>query len=219
MRAFHASRGTGPLNRGLFAPAVRLALTCLALAVLCAACGARRSPTEVVIAATVPMSGSDAAAGAAFVRGCERAMAERNAAGGLRVSLGATVPVRLDARDDRSETPLAEGLVKELSAAGAVLVLATPTDVRAVAQAVVAERLGRPLVVHPSNSPGLPSAQMRWVFALPSATPSAGAVAASPNAADMEARGHATLSAVLSALEGVGGLDPVTVRAALQQAR
>jgi hypothetical protein len=59
---------------------------------------------------------------------------------------------------------------------------------------------------------------MRWVFALPRATPGDG-VAPATGESGMEARGHATLAAALAALDGVGTLDPLSVRTALQAAR
>ena len=185
------------------------------------ACTSRPAPPSILIGIVAPLSGSDAAVGAAFVRGCERAAAERNAAGGVRLrASGAGVAVALDVRDDRSETPLAESLLDALAEAGAVVSIATPNDVRAIAQAIVAERIERPLVVHPATAPGVPGSHMRWVFALPrDATPPAPAASsAGASETEIEARAHATLSAGLAALEGAGALDPVTVRAALQSA-
>lgn len=203
-----------------------LTMGALAVALLTAAgCSPGGSPSEVTIVLTAPMSGSDAPAGAAFARGCERAVAERNAAGGVRVlGSGKGLPVRLDLRDDRSETPVAEQALEQVANGGAALAIATPNGVRAIAQAVVAERLELPLVVNPETTPGVPVPHMRWVFALPrDAVPppeaAPGTAAAQPAQAEIEARGHATLASVLAALDGAGAIDRVTVRAALQSAR
>lgn len=196
------------------------ALGALALWLAAVGCAARPSPPEVVIGATLPLSGSEAAVGAAFLRGCERAVAERNAAGGLRLSQGSALPVRLAVRDTGTQTPEAERLVGELAEAGVAAILATPDDVRAVAQAVAAERAQWPLVVHPSNAPGVPEAHMRWVFALPPlAAPVPDASVAPHDAAAMEARGYETVSYLLAALESAERLDALSVRAALQSAR
>lgn len=210
------------VTRGESAMHTLAAAAAVALCLLGGSCTARPAPTAVVVGVVAPLSGSDAGVGVAFVRGCERAAAASNAAGGVRVRAGATgVPVRLDVRDDRSETPLAESLLDALWEAGVVVSIATPNDVRAIAQAIVAERIERPLAVHPATSPGVPGSHMRWVFALPRDAPSPAPDASPdrPSEAEIEARAFATLSAVLAALEGAGGLDPLTVRAALQSAR
>lgn len=214
MIAPRAPRPTGSGARRPQAPW----LAAVALCALAAACGGRPMPAEIVIGLAVPLSGSDAAAGAAFLRGCERAVGERNTTGGLRLGRTAPrVPVRLDARDDRSETPAAEAVIEDLSRAGAVVLLATPNGVRAIAQVIVAERLGRPLVVHPEISPGVPTRNTRWTVALPAASAGPSSPALGPaSPGSMEVRGYATMAATLDAIERAGALDPVTLHGALR---
>lgn len=212
-----------PLPRLTLAQLARPALLLvLAAAVLSGGCGTGRVPAEVVVGLTAPLSGRDAATGAAFVRGCERAADEANASGGVRLRPGVERSrVRLEVRDDQAETPLAEQGLADLWQGGAVFALATPDGVRTIAQAVVAEREQRPLVVHPATSPGIAGARMRWVFALPRAADATAVdVQAPPPAPDeIERRAHATLAAALAALDGAGVPSPVNVRAALQSAR
>lgn len=149
-------------------PARFVLIGLLGLAFLAPTCSRRETPpSEIVIGATLPLSGSDAALAPAVRRGYERAVAEANAAGGLVLAAGqAPARVRLDVRDDESRTPVAEDLVGVLADAGALLVVATPNAVRAAAQAVVAERLHHVLVVSAVDAPGLPSPHMEWVVAI-----------------------------------------------------
>jgi ABC-type branched-subunit amino acid transport system substrate-binding protein len=172
------------------------------------ACGSREVPvSEVVIGVTVPLTGSDALVGESARRGYERALAEARAGGGIRLAnLGRTVAVRLDLRDDVSETPQAEQLVGALFDAGAHVVIATPNAVRAAAQADVAERIARVLVVNTVDAPGLPGSRMRWVIG----------VAAD---GDVEARAFATLQDTLAGIAAASTLDPAGIRLALSGSR
>ena len=157
-------------------------------------------PAEILIGATLPLTGSDAAVGLAARRGYEHAVAEQHAEGG--VHLGADGPVarvRLDLRDDRSETPRAEQLVGALLDAGAHVVIATPNAVRATAQAEVAERAGRLLIVNATDGSGLPGPKMRWVVSIPADE-------------DVEMRAYWTLRTLLTAIATAGTVDNAAVR-------
>lgn len=173
-----------------------------------AACASRTAPvTDVVIGATVPLTGSDAPVGEATRRGYERALAETRAAGGIRLGpADRSIAVRLDLRDDASQTPLAEQLVGALFDAGAHVVIATPNAVRAAAQADVAERVERVLVVNTVDAPGLPGSRMRWVIGV-------------TVEGDVEARAYTTLRAALAGIAAARTVDGAAIRLAMSGSR
>jgi ABC-type branched-subunit amino acid transport system substrate-binding protein len=173
-----------------------------------AGCGAPPTPVaEIVIGATLPLTGSDADTGLAAQRGYERALAEVRALGGLRLGPSATAtPVRLDLRDDASETPKAEQLVEAMVRGDACLVLATPNAVRAAAQADVTERAQRLLIVNSSDAPGLPGSRMRWVVAV-------------TGGGDTETHGYQTLRTALAAIAEAGTVDNAALRLRLTGSR
>ena len=156
-------------------------------------------PTEIVIGATLPLTGLDAAAAVPLVRGYERAVAEANAAGGIRIGT-ATIPVRLDVRDDASDAAQLERVTRDLIAAGAHAILATPRDVRAVAQSDVTETAGALLIGNPLDHPGLPGKRMQWMLLV--GTP----------ARDPTTRAHDVAAAVIAAFAKAGTTDARRVR-------
>lgn len=160
-------------------------------------------PREIVVGVSLPLSGADAASGAAMRDGYARAVDEVNAAGGLQLAAtGTRVPVRVLVRDDRAETPLVEEHAAALVKGGAHVLLATYTDVRAGAQAVVADGLGCPLVANPTDAAGLPGKRMSWVFSVPA------------EGADLRARAHATARIALATVARASVIDPPHLRVA-----
>jgi ABC-type branched-subunit amino acid transport system substrate-binding protein len=183
---------------------VVLVLVATGVAALTAACARPAPPAEVIVGATVPATGSDAEVGQAARRGYERAVADENADGGLTLSGAAgVVRVRLEVRDDRSETPAGEQLAAELIEAGAHVLIATPNPVRAVPQAIVAERAGRPMLVNAVDGLGLPGGHMRWVFRVEAAGD------------DVEARARETMRAALALVAATGRVDAAALRTTL----
>lgn len=181
----------------------------VALAVLAsAACGSAPPAAldAVVIGATLPISGPDAARSTGMKRGYERAVAAVNATGGLRIGTS-TVPVRLDLRDDTTDAATLEGLTRSLIDAGAHVILATPGDVRAVAEASVTEASGIPLIGNPVDHAGLPGKRMQWMVLVAASEP------------DSETRAHDVLTTTLAAISSAGSVDPRAIRTALQALR
>ena len=175
--------------------------------VIAVGCGGPRqapAPAAVVLGATLPLTGHDAARAKAMQRGYDDAVAAVNAAGGVRIG-EASVRVTLDLRDDAADAAALETATQALVDAGAHVVIATPADVRAVAQAGITERAGLPLVGNAIDHPGLPGKRMQWMVL---------AAAASPNP---EARAREVVSATLAAIARAGSLDPRAIRAALQE--
>ena len=175
-----------------------------ACVVVCSACGAPqpRVTDAVLVGATLPLTGADTAKALAMKRGYERAVADANAAGGVRVG-GVALPVRLDLRDDTADAAALETEVQALVDAGVHLVLATPQDVRAVTEAHVTETAGVLLIGNPVDHPGLPGKRMAWM------------VVVDASAANAEARAHAMATAALAAVARAGSLDTRAIRTAL----
>ncbi len=173
----------------------------VALAVAGLACQA--APTKVadavVIGATLPLTGADAKKASAMKRGYERAVAGANAKGGVRIG-EATLPVRLELRDDTADAATLEALVHALVDAGVHVILATPQDVRAAAEADVTEKAGIPLVGNPVDHAGLPGKRMTWMVLVPATS------------ADAETRAHEVATATLDAIATAGHLEPRRIR-------
>lgn len=174
------------------------------LAVVATACGTTpvKVADAVIIGATLPLTGADAAQAAAMKRGYERAVANANAAGGIRIGQ-ASLGVRLDLRDDTSDTAALETLAQALVDAGAHVILATPRAVRAVAEADVTERAGAILIGNAIDHPGLPGTRMAWMHVLPTTTTNA------------ETRAFDVASTALRAIARAGSLDQWLIREAL----
>ncbi len=181
----------------------------VSLLVLAAAVGCRapepRLPAAVIIGATLPLTGADAPQALAMKRGYERAVAEANARGGVKIG-PATVPVTLDLRDDASDAAAVEVQARALVGAGAHVILATPRDVRAVTEANVTDGAGVLLVGNAIDHPGLPGKRMRWMVLVRASSP------------DPQTRAHEVVTATLAAIARAGSLEPRAVKGALQAA-
>ena len=131
----------------------------LKLALLLAACStfsacqpktadtsASAAPSEIVIGATIPLSGALAGFGSFQKWGYEHAVAEINAVGGLRIE-GAMRKVRLVIRDDRTDANVAAANIDTLvSAEHAVALLGSCTPPLVIAASLAAERNATPIV-------------------------------------------------------------------------
>jgi len=183
---------------------ITAAAVAAAIAVMCG-CARPAVPEVVVIGATLPLSGPDAARGRAIARGYQRAADEVSARGGVRLGAGdARVPLRIEVRDDGGQSVLAERYADELVGRGAVALLATFGPVRAATQAALAERVRRPFVVSKADAPGLPGRHAEWAVALPAE-------------GDDEARAHAIASRLIEAIERAGVTDARAIRHALTE--
>lgn len=166
-------------------------------------CGPPALPEDVVVGASLPLSGPDAERGRAMERGYRRAVEETAARGG--VSLGAgdgRVPLRLELLDDHGEAALAERLADELVGRGAVALLATFGPVRVATQAAAAEHVSRPYVLSTADAPGLPGRRAEWSVGL------------TVEGSD-EARAHALATRLIDAIERAGVTDARAIRLAL----
>ncbi len=124
------------MRRALFA----IGLTTLALY------AAATPAEEIVVGASLPLSGPLASFGAFQKWGYERAVAEANRAGGVAVG-GQRRPVRLVIRDDRTDANLSAGNIETLiSRDHAVALLGSCTPALVNAGALVAERHRLPMV-------------------------------------------------------------------------
>ena len=180
----------------------------LAASVLVAALSACSPPLpvidRVVLGASLPLSGSETAAGIALRRGYGRAVDEVNAAGGIPLArFSRRVPVALTVLNDRGETPVAERHAEALIALGVHVLLATHGTVRATAQALVAERAGCAYVTNPVDAPGLPGSRMQWVVSVPA------------SAGDVETRAYESARGALSMIERAGSPERHALRTLL----
>ena len=182
----------------------RVAIVTAVLAALAVSCAAPPPvPSSIAIGASLPLSGADAAVGAAIRRGYARAFAEANAAGGVPVRQGtARVRVGLEVRDDAGDPAMVEDKLRDLVRAGCQVLLATASDVRSAAQAALADQLARPYVVNAEDAPGLPGTRQKWVFMVRAT-------------GDREARAYQTARALLHALERAERFDGAGIRRAL----
>jgi branched-chain amino acid transport system substrate-binding protein len=127
-------------------------------------CVAARAADEIVIGASLPLSGPLAAFGNYEKWGYETAVADVNKAGGI--TIGATkMPVKLIIRDDKTDPSVAASNTETLiSRDGAVAMLGSCTPALVNAGALVAERLGVPLVTGCDPRGAFTSAR-RWKYA------------------------------------------------------
>ena len=113
---------------------------------------ASAAPSEIVIGATIPLSGALAGFGSFQKWGYEHAVAEINAAGGLRIE-GTMRKVRLVIRDDRTDANVAAANIDTLvSAEHAVALLGSCTPPLVIAASLAAERNATPLVTGKSST-------------------------------------------------------------------
>ena len=105
-----------------------------------------RAAGEIVIGASVPLSGPLAAFGAYEKWGYEAAVADVNKAGGITIG-GTKLPVKLVVRDDETDPNMVSGNTEALiSRDGAIAMLGSCTPMLVTPGALVAERHRVPLV-------------------------------------------------------------------------
>jgi len=120
--------------------------TSLAALALCTVTGAAQAQDEIVIGASIPLSGPLAGFGLYQKWGYETAVKDVNKAGGLAVD-GRKLPVRLVIRDDKTDPNVtASNTESLLSRDKAVAMLGSCTPALVNAGALVAERRKVPLV-------------------------------------------------------------------------
>ncbi|MGY8631974.1 amino acid ABC transporter substrate-binding protein [Bradyrhizobium sp. 14AA] len=135
---------------GLSAPVYRLACRLFPIALSCVAAVAIARPAdaadEIVIGASIPMSGPLAGFGSFQKWGYSRAVDEVNKTGGIAIA-GKKLPVRLVLRDDKTDpNTTAANTESLLSRDKAVALLGSCTPALVNAGALVAERKKIPLV-------------------------------------------------------------------------
>lgn len=172
-----------PPTRSLPGPPGRRGATVFCLLVLTAAavtpaCRGRAGPaTEIVLGATLPLTGKEARAGLYFKNGYTLAIDEANAAGGVMVrGLKRRLPVRLEILDDKSDSTTAVQLAEQLVTVRRVhALLGTYETKLTLAQSVVAEREGVPYVAGGGGASEIYRRGFRWVFGLLSSVEAMGA--------------------------------------------
>jgi len=133
------------------------------------ACSGRAAPaSEVVLGATLPLTGKEARAGLYFKNGYTLAIDEANAAGGVLVrGLKRRLPVRLELLDDKSDSTTAVQLAEQLITGRRVhALLGTYETKLTLAQSVVAEREGIPYVAGGGAASEIFRRGFQWVFGL-----------------------------------------------------
>lgn len=130
--------------------------------------GAAGAPTEIVLGATLPLTGKEARAGLYFKNGYQLAIDEANAAGGVMVSsFGKKLPVRLELLDDKSDSTTAVQLAENLITVRQVHALVGTYETKVVlAQSVVPERQQIPYVEGGGAASEIFRRDFRWVFGL-----------------------------------------------------
>jgi branched-chain amino acid transport system substrate-binding protein len=122
------------------------------------------SRAEVVIGATLPLTGSEARIGGFFKEGYELAVEEVNRAGGVQVG-GVKVPVRLALLDDTSTQATAVSLAERLINNDRVQFLLGTYGTNVVeAQSTVAEQNGIPYVTGGGAASAIYKRGYKWIF-------------------------------------------------------
>lgn len=137
-------------------------------ALVAAACGGPRATDEIVLGATLPLTGKEARAGLMFRNGYTLAVDEINAAGGVHVrSAGRKLPIRLEILDDKSESTTAVQMAEHLvTVTGVHALLSTYETKLVLAQSVVPERQQIPYVTGGGAASEIFKRDFRWVFGL-----------------------------------------------------
>lgn len=138
------------------------------LAVAAAACGGTQSADEIVLGATLPLTGKESRAGLMFRNGYTLAVEELNAAGGVMVkSAGKRLPIRLEILDDKSDSTTAVQMAEHLvTVTGVHALLSTYETKLVLAQSVVPERQQIPYVTGGGAASEIFKRDFRWVFGL-----------------------------------------------------
>lgn len=141
-------------------------------------CGRGAAPAaEIVLGATLPLTGKEARAGLYFKNGYTLAIDEANQAGGVLVrSLRRRLPVRLELLDDKSDSTTAVQLAEQLISVRRVhALLGTYETKLTLAQTVVAEREAVPYVAGGGGASEIYRRGFQWVFGLLSSVEAMGA--------------------------------------------
>jgi len=154
--------GPCPVLRGCIAASLAL------VAALAGGCGAPQSSDEILLGATLPLTGKEARAGLMFKNGYTFAVEEINGAGGVMVnSAGKKLPIRLEILDDKSDSTTAVQLAEHLVTVTSVHALLSTYETKLVlAQSVVPERQQIPYVTGGGAASEIFKRDFRWVFGL-----------------------------------------------------
>lgn len=143
-----------------------LALALCALSLAVPAHPAAAAPSEVVIGATLPLTGSEARIGGFYKEGYELAFEEVNKAGGLMVG-GKRLPAKLVLLDDTSTQATAASLADRLINNNNVqFLLGTYSSHLTEAQSVVAEQNEVPYVCGGGGAVQIFKRGYKWIFGL-----------------------------------------------------
>jgi branched-chain amino acid transport system substrate-binding protein len=145
-------------------PPVRFLAAVLALAA--AACGGAPSADEILLGASLPLTGKESRAGLMYKNGYMLAVDELNAAGGVPLkSAGKRVPIRLEILDDKSDSTTAVQLAEHLVTIRGVHALLSTYETKLVlAQSIVPERHQIPYVSGGGAASEIFKRDFRWVF-------------------------------------------------------
>ena len=165
------------------APAVALGL------LAGAACGGAQSADEILLGATLPLTGKESRAGLMFRNGYMLAVDEINAAGGVMLeSAGKKLPIRLEILDDKSDSTTAVQMAEHLvTVTGVHALLSTYETKLVLAQSVVPERQQIPYVTGGGAASEIFRRDFRWVFGLLSSVEAMAATFADWLAAEQDA--------------------------------
>jgi branched-chain amino acid transport system substrate-binding protein len=120
-------------------------------------------PDEIVIGATLPLTGEEADVGGYFKEGYELAFKEVNDAGGLQLG-DQKVPVTLNLLDDTTNQQTAANLAQKLIDDGAHALLGTYSTDLVQAQSTVAEQNQMPYVNGGGAATAIYQRGYKWIF-------------------------------------------------------
>jgi branched-chain amino acid transport system substrate-binding protein len=154
-----------------------------------AACAGGPRADEILLGATLPLTGKEARAGLMFKNGYTLAVDELNAAGGVLVkSAGKRLPIRLEILDDKSDSTTAVQLAEHLvTVTGVHALLSTYETKLVLAQSIVPERQQIPYVSGGGAASEIFKRDFRWVFGLLSSVEAMAATFADWLAAEQDA--------------------------------
>jgi branched-chain amino acid transport system substrate-binding protein len=127
------------------------------------AAGTAEVPDEILIGATLPLTGDEADAGGYFKEGYELAFKELEDEGGLQVG-DKQVPVKLKVLDDTTNPSTAVNLAEKLVEDGAHALLGTYSTTLVQAQSTAAEREAIPYVNGGGAATAIYQRGYKWVF-------------------------------------------------------
>ncbi|HXG88470.1 MAG TPA: amino acid ABC transporter substrate-binding protein [Vicinamibacterales bacterium] len=136
-----------------------------------AGCGGPATPAvlnEIILGATLPLTGKESRAGLYFKNGYTLAVDEINAAGGVMIqSVGRKLPIKLEIVDDKSDSMTAVQLAEHLiTVRGIHALLGTYETKLVLAQSVVPERHKIPYVTGGGAASEIFKRDFKWVFGL-----------------------------------------------------